>query len=285
MSTTRGQRFRTFYRTAIVPVLKWLDSAFFRVFQVAIIAAALVIAYFHAFPTQIHAKDLDYPIIDTVTLGCLGVILVAILLPKISEITIGGTSLKLTEAQAGAEDVRSTLEDVANLAQNWSTSIGILADELDGASSDEQDRLIKQYYRDRIGEACEFLTEDPDDVARVALWMYNDSTKMIEYVWSNNFVPTRTSWAVGEGMIGKSFEEGRAYNDSDVRTLPCYEPTRTSDPPYRAVLVHPVYLGKEKLGMITVDKREAELFGPVAFDVAKGLSAQCAVAYDLWRKT
>jgi hypothetical protein len=172
---------------------------------------------------------------------------------------------------------------VANLVQNWSTSIGILADQLETYAQfkSEQDRLIQQYYRDRMGEAKQFLTEVPDDPARVVLWMYDESTGTRDFVWSDDLVPTKASRSIGEGMIGKSFEEGRSFNESDVLTLPCYEATRKGKPPYRAVLGQPVWLGARKLGAITVDKREPKIFGTVATEIAHALAAQCAAAFYL----
>jgi GAF domain-containing protein len=272
---------RRAFRKVIFPAATW---TLWRFVQLALIAAAAALAYYHAFPKAIHEEKTDYPNIDAVTLGCVGIAVIAILLPSISEITVGGTSLKLRNVEQGAEDVSDTLDDVANLVQNWSTAIGIFACQLQGATPATQNRLITQYYRDRIGEAQTFMSDDPDDVVRVALWMYNDAAgaKTIDYVWSNDFKPTKLSWQIGEGMIGKAYEEGRAFNESDVRVLPCYQSTRAGDPPYRAVLVQPVFLGDQKLGVITVDKRRAEIFNELAREVAKGLAAQCAIAYYLW---
>lgn len=252
-------------------------------FQVTLVVLAIVIGYFHAFPTSLHAEKTDYPVLDTVTLGCLGVILLAALLPKVAEISIGGTSVKLREAESAAGDYRDVAAGLANLAQNWSTSIGILAEQLNIADPATQGRLIGQYYRDRMGEAQEYLTEELDDVARVALWLYDDQSRTLEFAYANDFVPTKRSWKLGEGMIGKAFEEGRSFNEADVRSLPCYENTRSGSPPYRAVLVELVKLGDRKVGALTVDKRRAELFGPIAIDVAKGLAAQCALADYLWQ--
>jgi GAF domain-containing protein len=276
---------RRLYRDAFYPLGKVFKKAFLLIIQLCLVAGAIFIAYLHALPLERHAPKTDYPVIDVVTLGCIGLIIIAILLPSISELTIGGASVKLRDATESVKRTSNTLDDTANLVQNWSTSVGILAAELETAvnSPMEQARLMKQYYRDRMGEAKTFLTTEPADVARVVLWMYDESSATIDFVWSNDLVPAKTSWAVGEGMIGKSFEEGRAFNESDVRTLPCYVSTRVGEPPYRAVLVQPVYLGDRKLGALSVDKREAGIFGYVAAEVAKALAAQCAIAYYLWR--
>jgi len=275
---------KRFYKSRLRPVWRAIGKAVFFFFQIALLALAAAIVYYHAFPIDLHARHTDYPVLDAVTLGALGIMIVAVLLPRISEITMGGASVKLKEAEESAEDYSEVAEDLANLAQNWSTSMGILSQQLqDLTNQSEKDRLLSQYFRDRMGEAQAYLTDDPDDEARIALWMYDQPSNSLKFVYALDFTPTKTVWNMGEGMIGKAFEEGRPFNEPDVRTVPCYQATRKGAPPYRAVLVYPVFLGSRKLGALTVDKREAELFDPIAVEVAKGLSAQCAMADFLWQ--
>jgi GAF domain-containing protein len=86
-------------------------------------------------------------------------------------------------------------------------------------------------------------------------------------------------------MLGEAFMERRAFNEADVRNVPSYLDTRNGvDPPYRAVLCIPIFVGEEPIGMLTADKRNAVLFGTAADDIARGLAAQCALAIDQFRK-
>ncbi len=245
-------------------------------------------AIFHAFPIHSTLKHENWPVLDAVDIGWLALIGAAVLLPGISKLTLGGVSVELREeARESAEELQSAIEEYANLVQNWSASSVLYIDMLAQAGSDdERAMLLAHYLRDRMGEAKNYLSENPDDGVRIGLWMYDPSTKMLEFFFSNEGVPTKQSYAVGEGMIGEAFMERRPFNEADVRNVPSYLDTRNgTDPPYRAVLCTPIFFGDEQIGMLTVDKRSAVLFSTAADDIARGLAAQCALAIDQFRKS
>ncbi len=256
--------------------------------QIVLALAGLLGAVFHAFPIHSTIKHEDWPVLDAVDIAWLGLIAVAVLLPGITKLTLGGVSLELREeARESAEELQSAIAEYANLVQNWSVSAMLYIDML-GKAADDDERavLLAHYLRDRMGEAKNYMSEDPDDDVRIALWMYDPGTKMLEFFFSNEGPPTRQSYAVGEGMIGEAFMERRRFNEADVRNVPSYLDTRKgAAPPYRAVLCTPVFVGDEPIGMLTVDKRTAEIFSAAADDIARGLAAQCALAVDQFRKT
>jgi GAF domain-containing protein len=255
--------------------------------QIAIGVGGLLGAIFHAFPIHPALKREDWPVLDAVDIGWLGLIAVAVLLPGISKLTLGGVSVELREeARESAQELESTIQEYANLVQNWSASAMLYIDMLANATGDdERATLLAHYLRDRMGEAKNYLSEDPDDDVRIALWMYDPGTQRLEFFFSNEGAPTKQSYAVGEGMLGEAFMERRAFNEADVRNVPSYLDTRNGvDPPYRAVLCIPIFVGEEPIGMLTADKRNAVLFGTAADDIARGLAAQCALAIDQFRK-
>lgn len=254
--------------------------------QIAIGLGGLLGAIFHAFP--IHpARHENWPVLDAVDIGWLALIAVAVLLPGISKLTLGGVSVELREeARESAQELQNAIEEYANLVQNWSSSAVLYIDLLArAAGDDERAMLLAHYLRDRMGEAKNYLSEDPDDDVRIALWMYDPGTKTLEFFFSNEGLPTKQSYALGEGMIGEAFLERRPFNEADVRNVPSYLGTRKgANPPYRAVLCTPIVIGDEAIGMLTVDKRSAVLFSTAAEDIAKGLASQCALAVDQFRK-
>jgi GAF domain-containing protein len=253
--------------------------------QVLLALVAIAAAIFHAFPLERHIEHENYPVLDVTTIAWIGIFIIAMLLPQISEITLGGASLKLREVKESAKELTATLEDIANLLQNWSTSSVLYIYLLEKAEDDSaRAKLLRNYLRDRIGESRAWMSDDPDDDVRIALWIFNPASKKLEFYFSNNFRPTQESYDPGEGMIGQAFLEARQFNEPDVRAMPTYKATRAVDPPYRAVLCCPVLVGDEKIGMLTADKREAEIFGEVADEIARGLAAQCALAIDQFRR-
>jgi GAF domain-containing protein len=256
--------------------------------QIVLGLGGLLGAIFHAFPIHSTARHEDWPVLDAVDIGWLGLIAVAVLLPGITKLTLGGVSVEMREeARESAEELSSAIEEYANLVQNWSTAVVRYIDMLAKAPDDDaRAMLLAHYIRDRMGEAKNYLSEEPDDDVRIALWMYDPSTKLLEFFFSNEGVPTKQSYALGEGMIGEAFMERSEINEADVRNVPSYLDTRNgTPPPYRAVLCMPVSIGDEQMGMLTVDKRSASLFSAAADDIARGLAAQCALAVDQFRKS
>ena len=257
-----------------------------RAAQIVLGLVGLAGAGLHAFPLRLDpAVHENWPLVDAVDIGWLALCVVAVLLPSISEITLGGASLKLREFKKDAaeqtERLREVAEEFANLAQNWSSSATIYIDLLSRAQSDdERATLLRNYLRDRMGEAAGFLSDDEDDEVRIILWLYNPESDRIEFDFTNGTPPTKKSYERGEGLIGQAFLEQRRYNEPDVTRTPGYLKTRQGDPPYNAVLCVPVSIGDQRLGMLTVDKQEAAIFSTAADDVARGLAAQCALAID-----
>ena len=256
--------------------------------QVMLGAGGVLGAIFHAFPIHEAAKlKQNWPILDAVDIGWLAMVGVAVLLPGISKLTLGGVSLEMKEeARESKKELAEAIEDYANLAQNWSTAAILYIDMMSKASSDnERAMLLSHYLRDRMGEAKVYLSEEPTDDVRIALWMYDPGTKSLEFFFSNERPPTKQSYELGEGMIGQAFLERRRFNEPDVRNVPSYLNTRGGeDPPYRAVLCVPVFVGDDPIGIITADKKGNDLFSVAADDIAKGLAAQCALAIDQYRK-
>jgi hypothetical protein len=254
--------------------------------QITLGVCGLLGAIFHAFPIHAMKKE-NWPVLDAVDIGWLALIGVAVLLPAIGKLTLGGVSLELREeARESKEELESAIEEYANLIQNWSTSAVLYIDMLArAADDDERAMLLAHYLRDRMGEAKNYLSEDPDDDVRIALWMYDPSTRRLEFFFSNEDPPTKQSYAMGEGMLGEAFMERRRFNEADVRNVPSYLNTRHGGtPPYRAVLCTPIFIGDDPIGMLTADKRSAVLFSTAADDIAKALAAQCALAVDQFRK-
>lgn len=242
--------------------------------QIVIGSSAIAGAYYHAFPIHHDAQHENYPVVDAVTIGWIGLLVLAFVLPRITEVSLGGTSLKLREVKESSKDIVASLAAVANLAQSWSTSAALYLGHMTKASTGlERDRLFADYLRDCMGDARGFLSEDPDDDVRIALWLYNPTTQTIEFFCSNEFEPSQRSYASGEGLIGGAFRDRRLYNVDDVRTVPAYKSTHKGDPPYRAILCCPVILGESIIGMITADKRKVMFFSDLAEEIAKGWPA------------
>jgi putative methionine-R-sulfoxide reductase with GAF domain len=261
----------------------WIITAI----QVVLVIVGFAGATFHAFPVRTNGTPQDWPILDLTTLAWLMPVVVAFLLPNISEIAWGGFSIKVRELARASDEYEKSLDNLANLAQNWSTSGAMYIAKMRQSDSElleTKENIYRDYIRDRIGEAYEMLATKPEEILRLGLWLYDPVEKAIVFVRGFQLEPKVARYAPGEGMIGKSFTEDRTFNEADVRSVPAYKSSRDSDdPPYRAVLCQPVRWDHKPIGMITVDRSTVGFFDYVSLQVAKGLASQCALALKVYQ--
>jgi putative methionine-R-sulfoxide reductase with GAF domain len=255
------------------------------VMQVVLFCVGLWGAYYHAFPLAVHAEHENVPALDLVTIAWLGLSVVAVVFPRVTEVAFGDVTVKLREATKSVDAYRDVSEDLANLVQNWSTSsllyLTLLSNNDD---SETRDAITQNYLRDRMGEARQFLGDSSTSLVRVALWIYDADEEVLRFEYSPQFTPTQATYRLGEGFIGQAFLEGRVFSEPDVRLVPSYKSTRDGDPPYRAVICVPIRIGDEAIGMLTIDKTEATPFSETAEEVSNGLAAQTGYALELRRQ-
>ena len=256
------------------------------VIQIFLIVAGLAGLAFHAFPVRTNQYYDNWPLFDLTALAWLVPIVVAMLLPNISEVTWGPLSLKVRELKSASEVYEVSLDNLANLVQNWSTSAAMYVAKMGQREEDlleAKDAIYADYVRDRMGEAYEMVATKPSQILRLGLWLYDPLTDDIVFALGFRLTPKVQRYKPGEGMIGKSFTENRHFNEADVRNVPSYKPNREDDdPPYKAVLCEPVRWNDEPIGIITVDRSEAGFFDYVAEQVAQGLASQCALAVKVY---
>ncbi|HEY6486563.1 MAG TPA: hypothetical protein VIX83_09295 [Candidatus Cybelea sp.] len=253
--------------------------------QLLLIGIGVAGAMGRAFFKDDYSRTLN---LDIVTVAWIGVAIIGFILPEISEFGFGDVKVKVSRLRKGAEDIEQTLVDAANLAQNWSTSIAIFLMMMQKRSADlpeAKEEIFRKYIRDRMGEAKMFLGDDPGEAVRIVLWLFEPSEKKLRFagIVTGGQAPTKSVFAIGEGMVGQAFEESyyeqRNFNEVDVRNIPSYEDTRRgTEPPYKAVLCQAVRWNNTPIGMITIDKQGAKHFSTIATDVSKGLASQCAIA-------
>jgi hypothetical protein len=128
------------------------------VIQVFLIVAGLAGLAFQAFPVRTNQYYDNWPLFDLTALAWLVPIVVAMLLPNISEVTWGPLSLKVRELKSASEVYEVSLDNLANLVQNWSTSAAMYVAKMGQREEDlleAKDAIYADYVRDRMGEAYE----------------------------------------------------------------------------------------------------------------------------------
>lgn len=259
-----------------------------RFVQAALVLAGLLGAALHAFPLKIGDEHQNWPNFDVVTIAWLGLAAVGAWLPNVSEIGWGEFSLKTKRLRQASSIYETSLENFANLVQNWSTSAALYLNSMERDESELLElkaKIYADYVRDRMGEAYEMLATKPGVNLRLGLWLFDPIKEEIVFVYGFRLKPKVTSYKPGVGMIGKAFVENRHFNEADVRKVPSYESSRdTEEPPYRGVLCEPVRWGNEAIGIITVDRSTAGYFDYISEQVAQGLAAQCALAIRVYER-
>ena len=257
-----------------------------RIIQLALGLAGLAGATLHAFPLQVHERHQNWPNVDLTALAWLGLIAFAIWLPDISEISWGTFSVKKEKFREASDLYKVSLDNLANLVQNWSTSAAMYVDAMsqsDDTLPEPKGKIYNDYIRDRMGEAYEMLATKSDETVRLGLWLYNPSQREILFITGFRMKPKRLAYKPGEGMIGKAFVENRHFNEANIANVPSYMSSRDSeDPPYSAVLCEPVRWHNQPLGMITVDRSTVGNFDYVSEQVTQGLASQCALAVKVF---
>jgi hypothetical protein len=128
------------------------------VIQVFLIVAGLAGLAFQAFPVRTNQYYDNWPLFDLTALAWLVPIVVAMLLPNISEVTWGPLSLKVRELKSASEVYEVSLDNLANLVQNWSTSAAMYIAKMGQRKEnllEAKDAIYADYVRDRMGEAYE----------------------------------------------------------------------------------------------------------------------------------
>lgn len=259
---------------------------YIRVMQIVIAFAGLGAAITRAF---LHRENYEsWPNLDVTTMGWLGVALIGVLLPSISEIKLGGVSIKTKQLKRATRIYETTLDSLANLVQNWSTASALFVAQMESVPEDLLEAkadIYAAYIRDRVGEAYEMLATRKDEKIRIGIWFYRPTKKKL--VFTYGFArgirsrPKRNEYDPGQGMLGRSFVENRHFNEADVRNVPSYESSREEDdePPYRAVLCEPIRWLGNPIGIVTVDRSTIGFFDQFAVEIVRGLCAQCALAF------
>jgi putative methionine-R-sulfoxide reductase with GAF domain len=255
-------------------------------FQLGLIVIGILGIRYHAYPIYLGARHEDFPIFDLTTLAWLIPIAFAILLPSVSEITWGNFSLKLRELREASDEYEKSLDNLANLVQNWSTSAAMYVADMRQSQSnlwEPKDKIYADYVGSRMGEAYEMLATKPGEKLRLGLWLYDPVRDEIIFVSGFGLKPKVDAYKPGEGMIGKSFTENRHFNEADVRKVHSYKSSREGEePPYRAVLCEPVRWDHKPIGMITVDRSTEGFFDYLSEQIAQGLASQCALAVKVY---
>jgi hypothetical protein len=239
------------------------------------------------------------PVADTSTIAFVALLLWSFMPDLMTGTSIGGLPVPsfkqaLVEAQgridvatASMADYTEIIADLSNLITSWTESNVILDVLLTQSRDDAEAKMhLFNFLRDRMGEAREWVGDTPGSDVRLALWVYNPTTRRLGFFFSNEIVDDRTKQATfepGEGMMGQAFLERRTWDERDVSKIPAFRKTRGKAEEF-ATLCEPIgpAVVPQPLGMLTIDKPEKTYFSRTAHDLARALAAISYMAITLY---
>jgi hypothetical protein len=215
------------------------------------------------------------PQLDFVTLSWFAAAALGLALPMIVEITVGGVTLRLQQVST------SLLDETVELSRSWAAVVNeYVADIV--SNVDDVPKRTEQFIRFRLREALEWLGTD-GEIRRLAVWLYSAELGQLVFYLSNEISDQATMAATfrpDEGFLGACFSERMIRNEVDPSTLPMFKPI-ASGPQYRGLLCVPIDFGDTQVGVLTVDRRNATYFDPLAVKVMKQLTFAIGIAVGL----
>ena len=175
---------------------------------------------FHMFPIARKADE-DFPVVDTITLGCIAIVGIAAILPRIRSLKIfGDNEIVIDEGKLAVSGYEKSVSSIAHLLERWASTIGTLyANVANAPSVSEVLQIERCFFRDRLGESKEFVAESDRSPVRMAVWLRNESDKL-EFEFSNEITDDETTGAslgFEQGMIGQCFREQGTLNAAGRR--------------------------------------------------------------------
>ena len=233
---------------------------------------------FHMFPI-VRKADEDFPVVDTITLGCIAIVGIAAILPRIRSLKIfGDNEIVIDEGKLAVSGYEKSVSSIAHLLERWASTIGTLyANVANAPSVSEVLQIERCFFRDRLGESKEFVAESDRSPVRMAVWLRNESDEL-EFEFSNEITDDETTGAslgFEQGMIGQCFREQGTLNAADAASLASFV-SIAREKVYRAVLVTPITVDGVKLGVLSMDKADATTFTDQAVLVAEAAAALLA---------
>lgn len=230
------------------------------------------------------------PTLDVTSLAWVTLIVIAFLLPSLTEFTAFGVTVRLAELK---RDIADVAFDATELLKNWQrTTSNILRQKELYRGDDYQEAwraLVIRFVAERGHEALDWIGVK-DEVRRFSVWLIEEreppALDVVGLFYSSEeFSAVRQEpFEVGEGLVGIVADSQQSINSDDGTGYPGYE-RRGNDPEdFKGIYVTPITRqvegGDRALGVLVFDRKNAEKFPPQAQNVIEALAANLALVLD-----
>jgi hypothetical protein len=228
-----------------------------------------------------------WPNADLITIAWFAFAALGWLLPRIDTIDFPGGGIKFRKAvQAGNEgitDLERALGEATEQTATWLSSVSWLNIYLQRADveDDAASATVFRFCLERMDEAKEWMGAEQEAI-RISLWWYDAKAKDLFFMLSNDIrdETTKTStFAPNVGLMGQTFAENRIYNLADAPSSAFYIPIREAPVDYHGLLLVPVRIADEPMGVISIDRQQKSVFSEDAQKIAEALASLIAYAF------
>ncbi|MBD5656708.1 MAG: hypothetical protein IAI50_16235 [Candidatus Eremiobacteraeota bacterium] len=147
------------------------------------------------------------------------------LIPLVTEVTVGSVSLKLTKIGA------QLLDETSKVLQDWTAVLNVYVADAHLTTDGKWPQRLEQFVLWRLSEAFEWAGTPEDAPLQLCVWLANSGTRQLEFTYGLGFEANPTE-KIGfeEGVIGASFTEHISRNEIEPDAFPvmgAYSPQST----------------------------------------------------------
>ena len=205
------------------------------------------------------------PAFDTTTVVWVGFAVIGLIYPRLSEVTLGTFGFKVQDA---VKDVTDVVDKALSLTDKWATRLNYELVEVPHLSEDEVESRVASFLQDAAKDAVTWMGDD-GETRRLAYWIYDKRADELGFFLSPNITPdtdpaiVRYRFSRGKGLLRRVLEwdsvrlGGPApgyLNVSSARKENGFFPIPGDHSRYKGLLIVPIRVGDEALGVVSVDR-------------------------------
>ncbi len=218
------------------------------------------------------------PNLDGITLTWLGVGAIGLLVPLLSEVTVGSLTIKIKQT------AESIIDETNEVVSAWTSALSQYLEDAQSIStagrSEWQERL-EQFVLWRLSEASEWAGTPADDI-RLAVLLAEEGTKKLYFTYTFGFADHVPKTPIGflNSVAGAAFTENLIRSEIEPSRLPSrmFEILGTGTRVGKSLLAVPINFGDRQLGVFSIARARSEYFDDKAIAVMKTLAQVLGMA-------
>ena len=222
------------------------------------------------------------PNLDGITLTWLGVAAVGLLVPLLSEVTVGSLTIKIKQV---AEQI---IDETNAVVRAWTLALGQYLEDAQAVRSAEKSRWpdrLEQFVLWRLSEASEWMGTTSDNISgniKLAVLLAEEGKNELYFTYTFGFADHVPKTPIGflNGVAGVAFTENLVRSEIEPSRFPArmFIILGTGTRVGKSLLAVPINFGDRQLGILSVDRARLEYYDDKAIDVMRTLAQVLGIA-------